>query len=73
MTERHYHCTLVVVLFWYVGCFVPAILAQQTDALKKQFLEYLTLAEKGDAKAQYNLGCCFLEGLGALKGPGGSS
>ena len=38
--------------------------AEQTDAARKQFLDYRARAEQGDAAAQYNIGVCYKRGLG---------
>ena len=50
-----------------LGMALPAAQAQQTDALRKEFLEYKAKAEKGDAKAQSNLGVCYMKGEGVEK------
>ena len=41
--------------------------APQSEALRKQFLEFKARAEQGLAKAQYNLGLCYEKGDGVEK------
>ena len=50
--------TLSAALLCAVGLGFPCAHAQQTEALRKQFLEYKAKAEQGDAEAQKNLGNC---------------
>ena len=61
------HLSLVVILLSFVCWSVPPTSAQQTDALKKQFLKYKAKAEKGDAKAQFMAGYCYYAGEGVEK------
>ena len=43
---------------------LPCAPAQQSEALRRQFLEYKAKGEQGDAKAQFNLGVCYENGNG---------
>ena len=46
---------------------LPSVPAQQSDALRRLFLEYKAKAEKGDAEAQHNLGVSYANGEGVEK------
>src|SRR5262245_45360351 len=54
---------LVLLVSWLA----VQISAQPGEADRKLFAEIKTYAEKGDAKAQYTLGCCYGKGFGVTK------
>ena len=49
------------------GWFCASVHAQQSEVLRKQFLEDKAKAEQGDAKAQADLGARYAEGIGVEK------
>ena len=55
---------LIATLLCAFGMIFPSAHGQETDALKKTFLENKAKAEKGDAVAQFNLGACYNKGQG---------
>ena len=58
---------LIAALLCLATLVLPCAHAQQSEALRKQFLEDKAKAEKGDAEAQYNLGHCYYNGEGVEK------
>ena len=56
--------TLRIALICLASLVLPCAHAQQSEALRKQFLEYKAKAEQGDATAQHNLGVCYVTGQG---------
>ena len=59
--------TLRIALICLASLVLPCAHAQQSEALRKEFLEYKAKAEKGDATAQSNLGFCYANGQGVEK------
>ncbi len=59
--------TLRIALICLASLVLPCAHAQQSEALRKEFLEYKAKAEKGDANAQSNLGGCYYHGRGVEK------
>ena len=59
--------TLFVALLCIASLVLPCARAQQSEALRKLFLEDKAKAEKGDAVAQYNLGIRYADGQGVEK------
>ena len=58
--------TFLVALLLAAGLLCPCAHAQQSAEVRR-FLEYKAKAEKGDAKAQSNLGVCYMKGEGVEK------
>ena len=58
---------LATTLLCAAGLLSPCSHGQQSQPLSKQFLEYKTKAEQGDASAQNNLAVCYHEGQGVPK------
>ena len=59
--------TLRIALLCLASLVLSCSRAQQSEALRKQFLEAKAKAEQGDAKAQTDLGVCYYHGQGVEK------
>src|ERR1017187_7820115 len=59
--------TTVAALLYATGLTLLCARAEQTDAARKHFLDYQAEAGQGNAKAQCDLGICYMSGLGVGK------
>ena len=64
VTLARMRTTLIAVLLCAVSLVLPCGHAQQSEALRRQFLEFKAKAEQGDAQSQSNLGLCYAQGRG---------
>ena len=59
--------TLIPALLCAASLLLPCAQAQQSDSLRRQFLEHKAKAERGDAPAQFYVGHCYAQGRGVIK------
>src|ERR1019366_3953311 len=67
LTSAFIRTVLMAALLYTASFVLPCAHAQQSDAVRIQFLEFKSKAERGDAQAQSNLGLCYAQGRGVAK------